>query len=312
MCPRPGWPAQSLGFMVLFLWFQRVANVAQVIGIIGGTAEMECFYSGKEQFVPNKFRIIWQKQEKTDCPIDIYEYSHGEDMKSDQCNEFQNRTLFSEHLKKGNFSLRVLDINPDDDNTYKCVVLRNETGGYHLFSEIIVTLKVAAHYSKPVINVTGQPGEEMIFVCNSSHGYPQANLTWINQTDNSLLNATKLNATRNSNGTFSISSTLRINATSDTKLGCRIENPLLHQNITTTFTVGKDSPPNSSKIDSSPAPVASGVVIVIAISAIAIAIIIYICRNKRRRSHQRAYTGVCKNEAEHCNGAVELENIQRF
>nr|XP_060626228.1 ICOS ligand isoform X2 [Anolis sagrei ordinatus] len=298
---------QSLGFMALFLWFQRVvANVPIVIGIIGGTAEMECFYYGKEPFVLNKFRIIWQEKEERFCPIDIY--SPGEDLKSSQCNEFQNRTLFSEQLKKGNFSLRLSNIHPDDDKTYKCVVLKNESGMFLLYNESIVTLKVAAHYSKPVINITEQPGEEMILVCHSSHGYPQANLKWINQTDNNPLNATELNATRNSNGTFSISSTLRIKATSDTKLGCRIENPLLHQNITTTFIFGKESPRNSSIIDRSPGPVASGVVI---IAVIVIAIIMFtFCWNKRRRSHQKAYAGVCKNEeAEHCNGAVELENI---
>ncbi|KAH0624790.1 hypothetical protein JD844_032597 [Phrynosoma platyrhinos] len=228
---------------------QRVA-ATEVTGIIGGSVELRCLYTGKEPFILNKFRVQWQKKNTiSDCFIDAY--LPGEDMKLHQCPEFRNRTLFSEQLKKGNFSLRLLDIGPTDELTYECLVQRNQTGKFEFFKSSSVTLKVAvalkkqltkyitlifppANYSKPVITHPVPSGEELIFICNSSHGFPLQKLKWINRTDNSVLNATEWHSA-DSDGTFSVSSTLMVKTTSDKNLECIIENQRLHQTITTTY-----------------------------------------------------------------------------
>ncbi|XP_042317014.1 ICOS ligand isoform X2 [Sceloporus undulatus] len=273
MAPR------RLGFMVLFLCFQKAANATEVTGIIGGSVEMRCLYTEKEPFILNKFRVQWQKKNTlSDCFIDAY--LPGEDMKLHQCPEFRNRTQFSEQLKKGNFSLRLLDIRPTDDRTYECLVQRNQTGKFEFFTRSSVTLKVAANYSKPVITLPVPSGKELIFICNSSHGYPLQNLKWINRTDNSVLNATEWHAA-DSDGTFSVSSTLMVKATSDTNLDCMIENQQLHQTIITTFDIHNSDMHHKSHI-------VVGVVAAI-IAVIGVSLTLYCRWNKKRSSVQRTY-----------------------
>lgn len=90
-----------------------------------------------------------------------------------------------------------------------------------------------ASYSKPVITGPVQLGEEMMFMCNSSHGYPEQRLYWVNEMDNSTTNVT-VQFTKEFDGSFSVFSTLKMKVASDIKLGCIIEHKQLHQNITTT------------------------------------------------------------------------------
>lgn len=72
-----------------------------------------------------------------------------------------------------------------------------------------------------------------MFTCNSSHGYPEPKVYWINLTDNSPLKGRPVELTREPSGTFSVFSTLIIKgASSDVKVGCVIENERLRKNQT--------------------------------------------------------------------------------
>lgn len=79
-----------------------------------------------------------------------------------------------------------------------------------------------------------ESGKEVTFTCNSSHGYPEPKVYWINRTDYSLLkDVAPPKLTKEPGGTFSVSSTLTIQvASSDIRVGCVIENERLLENLT--------------------------------------------------------------------------------
>ncbi|XP_062982630.1 ICOS ligand isoform X1 [Elgaria multicarinata webbii] len=282
---------KSFGLMVLFLWIQRADNEPVVTGIIGSTVELRCHYTGEQPLIPNTFRIQWQKEGVTQCFVDAY--FPNDSMEEYQCKEFKNRTQADKQPKDGHFSLKLWRISLNDEHTYECVIQESKNGLFRPIHHAKVTLKVAANYSKPVLTVLERSEEEMTFSCNSSHGYPQQKLYWINQTDNSLLNATETSI-KEPDGTFSVYSVLTIKTASDIKLGCQIENERLQQNITTIF--------ESSSSTSSPRTDAHQHKTTIVLSAVAPAVaialilILYILCDKNKPSRQGTYTGVFENE----------------
>lgn len=70
----------------------------------------------------------------------------------------------------------------------------------------------------------------MTFSCRSDNGYPEPNVYWINRTDNTRLSQSDFNITQHPDGTYSVLSTLKVNATSDMQLECFIENKVLQEN----------------------------------------------------------------------------------
>ncbi|XP_053160578.1 ICOS ligand isoform X2 [Hemicordylus capensis] len=220
---------------------------------------------------------------------------------SHQCREFSNRTRFNEKLKEGDFSLTLLNISRKDEHKYECIIQRNENVVFAVVQHTYITLKVAANYSNPVLTGSGQSEEEMNFTCSSSHGYPKGNIYWINQTDNSLLDAKQV-FTEEPDGTFRVSSTLTTKRTSNIKLECIIENKQLNQNLTTTFTAINNTSRHSAEPDQpkTNAIVIGGVATAIVILAIILSIWLY-------KRQQRTYTDVCQNEAAaNCNAPAEI------
>ncbi|XP_044297396.1 ICOS ligand isoform X1 [Varanus komodoensis] len=284
-----------LGLMVLFIWIQRIANEHIVHGIIGNAAELKCQYTG-EPFILNQFRIQWQKKGETKCFVDAY--FPNQDMREHQCAQFRNRTQADPQRKEDDFTLKLLNLSPKDELTYECVVQRNKSGRYEVIHSADITLQVAASYSKPKLVGPVQSGKEMTFFCHSSHGYPQQKLHWINQTDNSFLNGTE-NVTEEPDGKFSINSTLTIEASTNTILGCKIENKWMNQSTTTTIDL------NASRSSPIHLDQHNTFIVLGAVALIAVALVFILCSwlVKRNSSFPSAYVGVCENEeAANANG----------
>ncbi|XP_063160764.1 ICOS ligand [Candoia aspera] len=221
---------ERLRFLVLFLFVGRYVAETEIIGIIGSSVELQCQYPEKELLNYNRNRILWQIEGRFSC----YVAGHfpNENMEEHQCEQFKRRTLLSEP-KQGSTSLQLSNISIADELIYICIIQKNINGEFKLISHEAITLKVAANYSKPVITGPVQSGEEMTFMCNSSHGYPEQRLYWVNEMDNSTMNTT-VQITKELDGSFSVFSILTMKAASDIKLGCTIEHKQLCQNITTT------------------------------------------------------------------------------
>lgn len=100
-----------------------------------------------------------------------------------------------------------------------------------------------ANFSTPVVSTSGPstPGQELTFVCNSTNGYPEPKLYWINRTDNSPINGSLQNSTvsLNERGLYDVVSILRIPWTPHVDVSCWVENVVLHQNLTSISQAGE-------------------------------------------------------------------------
>ncbi|XP_061483493.1 ICOS ligand isoform X2 [Rhineura floridana] len=306
-------PVQIFLGLMVFLWVLTAAIETEVIGLIGNAVELRCRYPGKEEFISDDFRVIWQEQGKA-CFIDAYRPDQNMTVyrAKNQCEDYKERTKFNEQLEQGDFTLQLLQISPKDEFTYDCMVQKkNKHGAFEVYYKESKTLKVAANYSKPVLTGPVHSGEEMTFTCNSSHGYPQQKVYWINQTDSSLLNATE-QFTRETDGMYSVFSTLTVKTASDIKLGCIIENERLHQNLTTTIDISSrttDSPQMDFNQQNGKATLLGSVTAVIIVILVILLIILYTWWRRKKPSLQNTYSGICKNEAAANHSApVEIEN----
>lgn len=92
-----------------------------------------------------------------------------------------------------------------------------------------------ASYSQPVlsgpIRNSDSTGEEVTFHCRSGNGYPKPNVYWINKANNSRLQPSQTKIIPHDDGTFSVSSTLKVTATSNMQIECSIENEMLQENL---------------------------------------------------------------------------------
>ncbi|KAJ7320624.1 hypothetical protein JRQ81_020135 [Phrynocephalus forsythii] len=292
---------RSFGLVVLFLWLQSAASESEVIGMLGSSVELRCPYDGEKSL--DKHRVQWQATEPVPCLVDAY-FPNKHDKKN-CCKEFRNRTQFI----KEDFSLKLFHVTVKDERTYECVVQRNTSIEFNFAHKATVTLKVAAYYSKPSITRIGQTGDEMTFNCNSSHGYPEQKLHWTNQMDNSLFNVTEWPATLEPNGTFSVSSTLRIKSASNIKLECTIENERLGQNTTAVFeetnsSVSSENNKSANSVSRHNRPAVMSILVVILI----LPVIMYICWGEKSCPGRTYTAGVCVEKAEHANAPVETEH----
>uniref|UniRef100_A0A8B9FHP1 Ig-like domain-containing protein n=1 Tax=Amazona collaria TaxID=241587 RepID=A0A8B9FHP1_9PSIT len=196
-----------------------------IVSKLGENTTLSCIYQGRELHLKN-LRVYWQiADDQEECTV-VHALISGQDNESEQCIHFKNRTqLFWDRLENGDFSLLLLNVNQGDEHTYKCVVLEKAE-----YTSMV-------HQAEVVLSLAGKnfnsdsTGEEVTFSCRSGNGYPEPNLYWINKTDNSHLPPSELMIIPNSNGTYSVFSTLKVKATSNMQIECSIENKILQENL---------------------------------------------------------------------------------
>nr|XP_036850814.1 ICOS ligand isoform X3 [Manis javanica] len=213
--------------------------------MVGSDVELSCIYPKKNSFDLNDLHVYWQ--------INVTEQSHMGKPHTASLNNttvvtyylarngsaghkdshYKDRAHLSlDRMKRGDFSLHLYNITPQDEQKFNCLVFRE----LEMILKVVVTLHVAANYSMPVVSALSSPeqGEELAFTCTSTNGYPKPNVYWINKTDNSLLDTALQNSTisLNERGLYDVVSILRIRRIPNVNVGCCIENVLLHQNLT--------------------------------------------------------------------------------
>uniref|UniRef100_A0A8C8SAE0 Ig-like domain-containing protein n=1 Tax=Pelusios castaneus TaxID=367368 RepID=A0A8C8SAE0_9SAUR len=225
---------RSSGLLLLFLYALGTAATAmkekQAISIIGNTAELSCIKASVEKFVLSNLRVFWQTKDNSV----VHTLSSGHENVSQQSINFRNRTrLFQDKLEDGIFSLLLLNVSLRDENTYHCIVQKKDPFFQVIHKEDVV-LKIAANNSQPVLRgplgMSPNIGEEVTLNCSYSQGYPKPKVYWIDGKDNSSLHPSEAEIIQDTDGTYSVFSTLKINTTSDVTVGCIIENELLQQN----------------------------------------------------------------------------------
>ncbi|XP_037701437.1 ICOS ligand [Choloepus didactylus] len=222
----------SLGLLVLLLagLLAEILQETEVRGIVGSHVELPCVYPEGNSFDLNDLYVYWQIG-KT---VVTYSIS-GESSQALEAESYRGRTQLSlDSMKQGNFSLRLYNVTPHDEQKFSCLVFRKSLELRKVL-DVTVMLHVAANYSMPVVSASSSPSpDELTFMCTATDGYPRPNVHWINETDGSLLDAALQNSSvvRNARGLYDVLSVLRLRRVPRVNVRCCIENVLLSQNLT--------------------------------------------------------------------------------
>nr|XP_025148308.1 ICOS ligand isoform X3 [Bubalus bubalis] len=239
---------RSPGLFLLLLWVLQAESQEEVRAMVGSDVQLRCIYPERNSFDLNDLYVYWQISMVGKGNVDSVVTYHlsGNSSASHGDNHYKDRARLSlDSMKRGDFSLHLRNVTPQDEQKFNCLVFRKSLELKKIL-EVAVTLHVAANYSMPVVSGPSQD-EELTFTCTSTNGYPRPNVYWINKTDNSVLDGALQNNTvsLNARGLYDVVSVLRIGRTPHVNVGCCIENVLLHQNLTSgqteTFTGTKDS-----------------------------------------------------------------------
>uniref|UniRef100_A0A8C8XX59 ICOS ligand n=1 Tax=Panthera leo TaxID=9689 RepID=A0A8C8XX59_PANLE len=228
-------------FLLLFSALQATdVQEKEVRALVGSDVELSCVFPERHSFDLNDLYVYWQTSVVGTPKTVVTYYLSGNSSAGHEDNRYRDRARLSlESMKRGDFSLHLHNITPQDEQRFNCLVFRKSLELEKIL-DVVVTLHVAANYSMPVVRAPSGPSEneELTFMCTSVNGYPRPNVYWINKTDNSLLNETLQNNTvsLNAQGLYDVVSVLTIRQTPSVNVGCCIENVLLHQNLTTIST----------------------------------------------------------------------------
>ncbi|XP_053421504.1 ICOS ligand isoform X1 [Nycticebus coucang] len=197
--------------------------------MVGSDVELGCAVPEGSSFDLSELFVYWQISESDTV---VMYHIPGNSSTGHVDTHYRNRAQLSpDRMKRGDFSLHLFNITPQDEQKFHCLVFWK----FNKVLEAVVTLHVAANYSMPVVSTPSSPSQhELTFTCTSTNGYPRPNVYWINKTDNTLLDEALQNSTvsLNPKGLYDVVSVLRIGWSPSVNVGCCIENVLLHQNLT--------------------------------------------------------------------------------
>ncbi|XP_055270950.1 ICOS ligand isoform X2 [Moschus berezovskii] len=265
--------------------------------MVGSDVRLRCIYPEGNSFDLNDLYVYWQISVagKGNADSVVTYHLSGNSSAGYGDNHYKDRAQLSlDSMKRGDFSLYLRNVTPQDEQRFNCLVFRKSLELEKIL-EVAVTLHVAANYSMPVVSGPSQD-EELTFTCTSTNGYPRPNVYWINKTDNSVLDGALQNSTvsLNARGLYDVVSVLRIRRTPRVNVGCCIENVLLHQNLTSgqteTLTGAKESI-TEDPVDGSHGGEHQPVLSVLAVLAVIVALALatgWLCRS---RCPPRSYTG---------------------
>uniref|UniRef100_A0A8C5T340 Ig-like domain-containing protein n=2 Tax=Malurus TaxID=55806 RepID=A0A8C5T340_9PASS len=266
---------------------------------LGENVTLSCIYNERALQLKN-LRVYWQIADDPPpgrCLV-VHALISGQDNNSNQCINFKDRTkLFWDRLENGDFSLLLLNVSQRDNHTYKCVV-QEKTEITRVIHQAEVVLSLAASYSQPVLSgpIRNSTGEEVTFSCRSGNGYPMPKVYWINRANNSHLNPSKLDIHHNSDGTFSVFSTLTVTATSNMQIECFIENEMLQENLSANYTQQKQSNGSGTESDEKKGRGAQAVGIISLVILIGLLTVLICWLWRRRSSKLLSYTDVLPRE----------------
>ncbi|XP_072115412.1 butyrophilin subfamily 3 member A3-like [Mobula birostris] len=175
---------------------------------------------------------VWWLKSGLSSPIHVYR--HGQDYPLAQHQDYRGRTeLFKDEITKGNVSLRIKNVRPDDEGQYTCSVEdRND------FKQSAVELHVRSSGSEPRIQMKGYHGAGIQLVCKSSGWKPEPEIQWISEDGNALTEAeTKYHR---DSGLVNVESSVRVTRQSSGKLKCIIRSDRLKMEHTAIITISDD------------------------------------------------------------------------
>ncbi|XP_076004726.1 T-lymphocyte activation antigen CD80-like [Genypterus blacodes] len=199
-----------------------------VLGIIGNTVSLPCFYNGLNRTSVN-FSITW----KRDSEVVLRSVWEEDGYVKTWSTNSTNVSRDAPHT--GNFSLQIPIVNPIELNaTYSLFISLEKNVSAPLCT---VCLRIAARFSSPRVQ-REEPvqGNETVFLCHTSGGFPIPVVHWlINDKEEPPQGLVRtLAAPLPDSPLYNITSQLTINISQDTSVSCIIDNRSMNETLTST------------------------------------------------------------------------------
>lgn len=127
--------------------------------MVGSNVELRCVHATEEDFDLNNLYVYWQISVSGE-PITVTYLSENSSVGHDN-NQYKDRAQMSlDRMKHGDFSVRLYNITPQDEQKFNCLVIRN----LERIVDTVVTLHVAgksantAHGRRPRLTAWREPG----------------------------------------------------------------------------------------------------------------------------------------------------------
>ncbi|XP_048450384.1 CD276 antigen-like [Rhincodon typus] len=224
----------TIGYSSAVVEFNVHTPDTLVTAVYGHSVVLRCNFT-VQHGSPSLERLVinWQRVETEEV---VYSYYYGKEQLSHQSSQYSGRTsLFMEELKRGNASLKLSQVKPEDAGQYKCFVSDAIGSGWGTMSVMF-----AAYYKEPDFYIQLRPSGTVFRF--ESQGYPKAFVSWHNEDNEDISAQSETYYQQSDNGLYSLRSILEITDTNRSlNYTFKLTNNVLHQSVSRTFglSVGK-------------------------------------------------------------------------
>ncbi|XP_030053383.1 butyrophilin subfamily 1 member A1-like isoform X2 [Microcaecilia unicolor] len=194
--------------------FEVIGPDQPVVAVLGEDAELSCHLSSV--LSAEHMEVRWFRSRFN---LVVHLYENGKDQNEHQIPEYRGRTeLIRNYISCGIVSLRIQNIEPDDEGSYSCFFQSDLSYG-----EATLELKVARLGSILSMSVNDYQDRGIRILCESAGWYPQPEVTWRQEVGQSPIPASETELQRQ-NGLFNIKTSLLMRTNQYDKITCHIRN----------------------------------------------------------------------------------------
>uniref|UniRef100_A0A672ZAY9 Ig-like domain-containing protein n=1 Tax=Sphaeramia orbicularis TaxID=375764 RepID=A0A672ZAY9_9TELE len=167
------------------------------------------------------FTLKWTRPDLK--PRFVHVWRAGVELQDKQHPQYQGRTaLFTDELKHGNISLKLVKVKPADEGTYRCYIPALEQQS---FVQVVVGAA-----SSPVIKLVGfgKPSGSVVLECTSSGWYPEPEVSWMDS-EGHLVSAGPPETVRGPDDLYTVSSRVTVDKRHGSTVTCRVHQDRTNQ-----------------------------------------------------------------------------------
>ncbi|XP_034036493.1 ICOS ligand-like [Thalassophryne amazonica] len=213
------------GLLLTFLGFSACVEEQCVLGIVGQPVSLPCFY--REQGVASvNVTVEWRRDNEV-----LLRSVWAEDGTVETWSTNSSK-ISANAPQTGNFSLELPAVVPEQPKMYYSLFVISQEN--HSVPMCTVCLRTAASFSFPLLQKEEKTqGDEMVFLCHSSGGYPEPVVSWlindVEEPPNSSVRTTTVPLP--GSHLYNITSQLRVNISQDFTVSCIIKNQPMNQTL---------------------------------------------------------------------------------
>uniref|UniRef100_H2ZZ52 Ig-like domain-containing protein n=1 Tax=Latimeria chalumnae TaxID=7897 RepID=H2ZZ52_LATCH len=235
-----GWPCES------------TVVSSPLVALYGNDVILSCTFPPKPNSGKQHVTINWERNNPSGLGRVIHSYYYQRDQLDLQDEAYRNRTqIFPEEVRKGNASLKLMRVRPEDEGSYTCYV-----GNEQDHVEHSTDLVVSAPYKEPRLTFDlSSHTARVLLIFTTSGGYPAATVRWQNETGSDITDKSNTTQSTDRKGLFEIRSEMVVSAAGIVNYTFVLDHGVLQQRITRPVSVASTPPPTmcvSAAVVSSP------------------------------------------------------------